>query len=69
MTGSRLTVAMAPPCSGRMKLDSSVSTALTSHSASTAVQKARIFIKSLQESSTPPHPFLSSPQASTDGTT
>ncbi len=36
MTGSRRTVAMAPPCSGRMKLDSSVSTALTSHNASTA---------------------------------
>lgn len=38
MAGSRLTVAMASPCSGRMKLDSSVSMALTSHSASTAAQ-------------------------------
>lgn len=36
VAGSRHTVAMASPCSGRMKLDSSVSTALTSHRASTA---------------------------------
>ena len=41
MAGSRLTVAMASPCSGRMKLDSSVSMALTSHSASTAQHSAR----------------------------
>ena len=41
VAGSRLTVAMASPCSGRMKLDSSVSMALTSHSASTAQHRAQ----------------------------
>ena len=41
VAGLRLTVAMASPCSGRMKLDSSVSMALTSHSASTAQHSAQ----------------------------